>query len=209
MRKNNWLRILTWVAEGIILIDILLILVIPTEFQYDNFLWMVIYSIGIIISMAAAVTWLMVFFRAFFGTWRGWLLTILVMVISNGFASGVLTSHNANLDLLIMMIFIIGIWAIGVASAILLFYKDVSLRLVAWLSVVIIWTIVFSWKIQGNLIELEIQSINHPNEVNPLWWANPILCISGWMIPLAIASFIIHTGRIVYAELKMLNYSLE
>jgi hypothetical protein len=98
------------------------------------------------------------------------------------------------------MLFITSVWSVGVATAILLWYRDIGLGLIAWGLAIIIWVVLLTWRFQGNSIELVLSSLNHPNEPSPLWWFNPFMCIFGWIIPLGIISFLGHTCRLIIRE---------
>jgi hypothetical protein len=194
-----WMTRLAW---GLLLLDLLLILIVPADASFDNLLLLIAYTLWLILSLIAIATWLIIRYRHFFRGWLGWSTPIIALVLSDMVFQGKLTVSDPNLSLFLTLLFVVSIWSVGVATAILLYYHDVGLGLMAGASAMTIWILLFAWRFQGNLIELVFLNLVHPDEPSPLWWFNPIMCIVGWIFPLGGISFLVHTGRLIMRELR-------
>jgi len=193
---------LTRVAWCVLALDTILILLVPTDVNPGNLLLLVVYALFLISSLVIGSSWLLIHYRTFFGTWLGWAVPILVFVLSGMVYGGVLPVRHPNLSLFFMLLFIVSGWCIGVSTAILLLCRDVGLRLIGLGSVIMIWALALGWRSQGSLIQLYLSSLTSSNEPSPLWWLNTLMCIIGWIIPLGIISFLAHTLRLIWRELR-------
>jgi hypothetical protein len=193
---NLWPTSLSW---GLLILDLLLILIVG-NMKFDNPLLLLGLAAWLIITPIAACTWLMIRYRAFFRTWPGWTTPIILLIFSSSVVQGALPIGLGNISLIFSILSIVSLYAVGLATAILLWYRDVGLKLVAWWTVIVIWTLTLAWRYQGNLIELAFYKLIHPNEPDPIWWFGPFMCILWWIIPLGIISFLGHTLRIIIRE---------
>jgi len=187
-------------AWGLLLFDLLLILVVPADINFGSLLLLVAYAAWLILSLLAASTWLMIRYRMFFRIWSGWAIPIIMLFLSSMVFYGVLPVRHPNLSHLFSLLLIVSGWSVGVATAILLWYRNVGLDLMGWGLVILIWVLLFSWRCQGNLIELWLSSLNQPVESSPLWWFNPLLCSFSCIAPLGIIGFLGHTVRLIVQE---------
>ena len=127
---------------------------------------------------------------------------IAALVLSNTVFQGVLPIRHPNLSFFFTLLFTVSAWSVGIATAILLYYRDVGPGLAAWGTVILVWVLLFAWRFQGNLIELSFLSVIHPDQLTPIWWFSPLLCVFGWIIPLSILGFLGHTLRLLLHEWK-------
>ncbi|MBU0512033.1 MAG: hypothetical protein KJ638_10100 [Chloroflexi bacterium] len=194
-----WLTRLSW---GLLVLDLVSIFLVPADTDFGSLALMLVYAGWLILTLVGATTWLMVAYRGFFQTWHGWTLPVSVLVLNNLVSAGVFPISNPNLAFFFTLLNIVSAWAVGVATVILLWYRDAGLRLVALVFVIFVWTTFLAWHFQGNLIEILFLSVNRPNEPSPLWWLNPLFCIFWWVIPLGLISFVGHTLRILAEEAK-------
>jgi hypothetical protein len=202
VRRSGFTIWLTRLAWGLLAFDVLLIFLMPADTSFDSLLLLIAYAAWLISTLIFAPTWLIFRYRAFFRTWLGWATPLVSLVCSSIVVQGVLRINHPNLSLLFSLLFVVSVWSFGVATAVLLWYRDVGLGLIAWGSLVMIWIVLFAWRIQGNLIELVLSSLSHPDQPSPLWWFNPLICIWGWIIPLGAISFLAHTLRLILREFQ-------
>lgn len=201
MRKLRYTFWLTRVAWGITLVDLLLIFFMPADLKFDNIKLFIIYSAWIILSPILASTWLIIRYRSFFRTWPGWITPIITFIFSTMVFQDIISVHQPNFNFFFTMLSIISSWAIGVATIVLLWYRDVGLGLVGWGAVIIVWVMVFAWRLQGNLMDIFILALEHPNDKPwPLWWLNPLICLIECIVPLGIIGFLGHTVRLIIRE---------
>lgn len=202
MRKSGctlWLNRFAW---GIVLVDLMLILLVPAELSFGNMALLIAYAIWLILSPIVASTWLVVHYRSFFRKWLGWILSIIVLLFSNLVFQDIIPIQQPNIDLFFTLLFSVSCWIFGIATIVLLWYRDIGLGLIAWGSVIMVWILLFAWRFQGDLIELSIYNLAHLDEPAPLGWAYPFICIFGWIVPLGIFSFLGHTVCLIVHELK-------
>ena len=192
-----WVKQLSW---ALILLDLILIFLVPTEINSNNFAFMLTYGIWLFITLFLATTSLMIIYRSHFQYWVGWIISIIILVFSNFFSSGHIQVNNSRLSFFSIMITIFSMWGVGVATIIFLWYRDYGLRLVASALVIITWIGFLVWNVQGNVFDLLITSVNQPEISSPLWWLYPLFCVLWWIIPIGISSFVVHTFRILASE---------
>lgn len=192
-----WLTRLAW---GLLFFDLLLILVVPDDTSFGNLLLLIAYMIWLVLTLLVASTWLTIHYRAFFRTWVGWAIPLVLLAFSSLVVQGVLSI--SHLGFFFSMLFVVSFWCIGIATGILLWYRDVGLGLIAGGTILVVWVLLFVWRFQGNLIELFILSLNHPNESSPFWWFGLLACVFDCIAPLSILSFLVHTIRLIVRELQ-------
>lgn len=200
MKRTGLILWLTRLALGLLTFDLLLIFVVPVDTNFDSLLLLVAYTAWLIFTLVIASMWLMIRYRAFFRTWLGWVVPLILLILSSLVVQGVLPIRHPNFSLFFSMLFVVSVCSLGVATAILLWYRDVGLGLIAWGLVILVWVLLLGWRFQGNLIELSFFNLIHPDEPPPLWWFNPLMCILGWIIPLGVISFLGHTLRLIVCE---------
>ena len=201
MNRSNlslWLTKLSW---AVLIFDLLLVFVVPADVNFPNLLLLLIYTAWLILSLMTVSTWLIIRHHLFFRNWIGWMLPVIGLIAGNAFAFG-FQIKNANLSFFFSLLTIISGWSVGIATIVLLWHKDKSLTLIGWGSAIIIWILLLSWRLQGNLFELWVYSLNNLERASPLWWFNPIMCIFGWIIPLSLIGFSVHTIRLIALELS-------
>lgn len=192
-----WLARLAW---GVIVFDLILIFILPETFGPDAVVILVAISLWLVLSLWLATTGLMVYYRRIFYTWAGWALPVTGLIASNTLMAAGWPEANSRLSLLVTLTFATCTWGVGVATALLLWRRDAGLGMLGWMLAAFTWVAFFAWRIHGNLIEISFLSINNPNATWPLWWINPLFCLLGWSVPLGIASFCIHTVKIIARE---------
>jgi hypothetical protein len=193
----SWLTRAIW---GLLILDLLLILVVPAEMSFNSLLLLVAYAVWLILSLIAISTWLIVRYRTLFRTWPGWAVPVVVLLLSSLVFYGVLPVRHPNISLLFSLLLIVSGWSVGVATAVLLWYRDVGLGLIGWGAVIVIWALLFGWRAQGNLIDLWFSSLSQPAESSPVWWPGPLLCSFGCVLPLGVVGFLGHTVRLIVQE---------
>ena len=201
MTKRTGLTVwLTRLAWGLLILDLLLIFVVPADMAFDSLVLLVAYALWLILSLIAASTWLIIRYRAFFRTWQGWVVPLIMLFLSSMVFYGVLPVRHPNVSLLFSLLFVVSGWSVGIATAILVWYHDVGLSLIGWGLVTLIWGLVFGWRFQGNLAEMWLSDLSRLSEPSPLWWLNTLLCSFGCIAPLGIAGFLGHTIRLIVQE---------
>jgi hypothetical protein len=201
MRNPGCTRWLTRLAWALVFIDLLCIFLLPADQSFDNIALLFVCTVWIIFSPILASTWLIIRYRSFFRTWPGWITPIVTLIFSMMVSQGVISIHQPNLDFFFTVLSVVSGWAIGIATIILLWYRDVGLGLIGWAAVLIVWIMMFAWRFQGNLMEGLILAIERPNDKpHPLWWFGPLTCVIQCIVPLGIIGFLEHTVRLIVRE---------
>lgn len=193
---------LTRLAWGVLAFNILLILLIPGD-AFRSILLALGYAGWLLLSSVLVFTWLPFYYRAFFRRWSGWIISVVFVVIALFFTLNNTLSLPPQLSLFFSILVIPGLWLMLLATAILLWHRDAGLALLGWGSIIYIWSVFLAWRYQGNLLELWLQSLNHPDAPSPLWWLNTLFCLSSCIFPVAIVSLLGHTFRLVGRELRV------
>jgi hypothetical protein len=197
MKKNATffiLRAIPWLALIVGIGLIVCLSVIP--YDADNLMLLLsVYACGILPMLGVAITWLMLIHRKFFSRWLGWSTPTALFLISS------IPVQPSTLSLLLNTLTFLSIWAIGVATFILLWYRDLGLKLFGWTLALSVWAFALAWRFQGNLIELWLQSLNNPTGWSPLWWLNPLGWMVWWVVPISLLSIVGHTVRFLWQEL--------
>lgn len=202
VKTSDFTLWLTRAAWGLLLVDLIIIFAVPADMSFDSLSSLIAYALGLVLSSIGASTWLVIRYRTFFRTWIGWAATISSLIISSMITQSNPLIANPQLSLFFSMLFIVSGWCTGVATAVMLWYRDIGLGLVAWTTIVAVWIFVLAWSFQGNLIELSLFSLSHPDEPSRLWWLNSLMCIIGWLIPLGLIGFVSHTLRLIIRECR-------
>jgi hypothetical protein len=191
----------TRVAWGVLIFDALLVFTIGS-IRVPNLLVGVVVVGWMLLSPLAASTWLVIHYRAFFKTWRGWAAPLLLLAFSSWGASSGLSNRYATLSFLFIMLTIVSGWTVAITTALFLWYRDVGLRLIGWSSVIVIWTMVFASRSYGNLIELvfSYSYLTPSSQPRPLWWLYLPPLFLFWILPWGIVSFVRHTILLIRRE---------
>ena len=192
---------LTWLAWGLLGLNLILILLVPAEATFHP-LWLISLVAWLVLTSFAAAAALMIRHRSFFSTWAGWTSMLVLMVLSGLLSQNLFPAGHPNLQLLVTILSLVSILTFGVATVCLLWYRDAGLGLLAGGLVAVPWALLFGWHSQGNLIDLFILAVNRSNEPPPLWWLNSLLCILCWVVPLGTLGFLGHTLRLVINEFR-------
>jgi hypothetical protein len=175
MKKAGVVLWLTRVALVVLGINCILIFAIPADMTFDNALFLILYSVWLVCSILIASTWLMLRYRRFFTKWYGWGIVTGALFAGHLVNSGALQVKHPNLSFFFTMLTLFSIWWVGVATAIMLWYRDASLWLFGLLSILLTWSLFFSWRFRGNLMELYIASVGSPKQSSPFWIFNSLL----------------------------------
>lgn len=194
----KWLVRLSW---SWLAFDLVLVFAAPVQYQAGEIALLLLISAWLFLSLLGAVTCLMVVYRSSFQSWLSWAVLVMVLLIASllsGLGSGIAGPH---ISLLLTLLHLMSIVAVGVGTAIFLYYRDASLSMLAWFSMISIWLMVFAWKGYGNLIEIMLLSAGQPAAGAPVAWLGSLWCLAFWIIPIGIISFLGHTIRLVLREL--------
>ena len=198
---NSWLTRLAW---GLLGFNLLVIFLVPADIHFDGVL-LFSYTGWLTLSLVAASTWLVIRYRTFFRTWSGWAISAASLILCSVIIQGVLPIHHPNFFLFFSLFLIVSGWSVGVATAILLWYYDIDtgLKLIGWVAIIFIWSLVlFSRFFPGNIVEFLMLDFTYVEKPSPLWWLQPIICVTGWVVPLGILGFLGHAVRLIIREFE-------
>lgn len=195
-KVNLWMTCIAW---ALIVLDMFLVLAIGDVNCANVLLFLIV--MWLIPTLIGASTWLIIHYRAFFKTWLGWIIPFISL-----FLSGLAVQASPGIDLgcfasLAVFVFLTSFWGIIPITIIYQRHNDVGLKLIAWGSIIVVWSFVFAWRLQGNLIEALLRNLSPSAPSLQLWWLNPVICIIWWVIPVGIISFLYHTIRLIVHEL--------
>jgi len=154
-----------------------------------------VYLILLLIIMLCTSTYLIIINRKYFTNWISWSIPILLFYICNLINDSGIIIKQFNISLFIVLILFNSLIWIPVTSGIMLWYRDVGVKIIAWYSAIFIWSFVAAWKIHGNILEIWSSSSS-----GVLWWLNPIPFFGFMVIPLCIFSIIRFTYLIISEE---------
>ena len=196
---KSWLTRLAW---GLLAFNLILIFVVPTAITPENLLFVIVYLVWLMLTLVIATTCLIVRYQWIFRTWPGWTVFPAFLTLSSLVVQDILPVHHPNLAFAFSMLFITSAWGVGVATAVLLWHRDVGLGMIAWGLAILVWALLLSWRLQGSLIDMMVSKLIRPDEPSPLWWYNSSVCIFVWIIPLGIIGFLGHTIRLILQEFR-------
>lgn len=200
MKLSRSARIIDRVAIAAGLANFLLFLVIPVQLTNSNLIGVLVALFYILLSGILIFTWGIFRKRSFFATWVGWVMVFTVFFICSLPSQGVWQIENERVSLFFTLGYLVMGWTVGISAALLVFQRDIGVPVIAWISLIVIWVIFITWRIQGNLVEQAFFAITSQDIVSPLWWLYPFLCGLGWLLMFSIASFIFHTLKILHRE---------
>jgi len=192
----KWLHRMIWL---VLIADIILIL-IAHKLRFKEIEPAMRFVYWLLGSLAVVSTWLVIWYRAFFRTWTGWLSVLLIMFLSSLVTQEVIPVKTPPFQLFLLMLFLTCFWALGPVSGVVLWYKDKGLHFIALGSIVVVWIVTLSWSTQGNFFQLIFTLINQPAT---FWWLPSWLCLCIWIVPLGIVGFLGHTARLIVKEVLM------
>ena len=190
----RWTNRITWL---VLIID-LIVIAIAHKLRFRDVRQVLHLAYWLIGSLAAAATYSIMYYRVFFRRWIGWFTALSVMLFSDLVVQDIIPIKTPPLPFFFLMLFLTSFWAVGPASAVLLWQRDVGLKFFAIGSIVIVWTVTLAWQHQGNIFQLILQVIQQPKI---LWWMPPWLCLCIWIAPMGILGFLGHTIRLIIVEI--------
>ena len=162
----------------------------------------------LILTSLAASTGLIIHHRAFFCSWLGWPLPLLLLILSNSVVTGGFSIHSAPILLFFTLLAIVSGWAVVLTTVSLLWYRDVGLRFIAWGAVIMVWGMALAWRVHGNLMAHAFH-LTQPNPPPSLWWRIPLLFFLFLLIPFGMMSFLGHTIRLVIREKRTFSLAIR
>jgi hypothetical protein len=154
------------------------------------------YLCGSLPMLFIAITWLMLAHRQIFMSGWGLIIPSIFLVLSSFFV------NQPALVGFVMAGEILSLWAIGLATTILLWRRDIGLKLLGWVSAIYIWELAIVTTAQPNFVEFLNQGLNNPAFESPLWELHLNLwCAANCIIPLSLLGVAGHTVRLLWREL--------
>ena len=200
MDKKFISTLLTWIAWGTIIVDLLLILFVLPDLQSEDIVLLIFLLFLIVLTPILALTWLMIVYRKIFQSWWAWVASVALIFLSIAEVTNIISIPHPGIALLLSIYSIIGLWVLGVVTVLLLSAHDAGLSLIAWISVIGIWALALGWRYQGNFLELIVVASNNPDLPTPLWWYYALTSVIMCVIPIAVLGFIFQTLAIFYRE---------
>jgi len=164
---------------------------------------LVFVSLFIILTLCfiASSLYLMFVYRAYLINWTTFIVSILLLYINLVGIDFIQYVHGIIARLLIMFFGLIFLGTIFVIGN-FLWYRDKSIPLISWSSIIYLWLTCVAWKIDGNLIHHWLTN------TGKLWWFSPLTFITLWIFFFGLISFIKHSFHIISNESKMLPNTL-
>lgn len=105
----------------------------------------------------------------------------------------------AAVGLIAVMYFLLSIPLLFVVNILYACQCHSALGLIALGSLGLVWSIVLGWRIQGNIIEIFLDSLNQIT--NPLLWLNSVMGLAGAMVMAGLIAFFIEGFRVCIQEI--------
>lgn len=192
----------------LVIIADLFLLFFACEVRSENQMVLLAWAAGLILSLLAASTWLIIAYRRIFHNWYCWMIPLLLFIVSSYVTQGAIPVSYPPLSFFFTLLGVVSLWAVGFTTAIFLWYNDAGVKILAWTSVMTIWLTAFAWRVHGNLIELSLSMLSRPDAISPLWWIYPFFPLMMWLIPLTLLSIFGHTIRFIRQETQSSIFSL-
>ena len=192
----KWLTRFAW----LVLAADLVFLFFACEIRSENQMVLLAWAAGLVLSLLAASTWLIIAYHRIFHNWYYWIMPPLLFILSSYATQGAIRISYQPLSFFFTLLGVVSLWGVGVTTAIFLWHNDAGLKILAWTSVSTVWLVALAWRIHGNLIELSFTMLSRPDEISPLWWIYPLFPLMFWLIPLTLFSIIGHTVRLIHRE---------
>ena len=182
-------RLAHWLLWGILALDIALIFLIGDKSL--NTIWVL--AIWLFLSLGIVTTLLPILHRQHLAKTKVWLVLLSLFLLGGLVVFGPLTITHSGFSALGAMLFIFDGWAMLVGLLIVLYEHDIGIKLIAWLTITVIWASVLLWRLQGNLVEAMFHSLQTGEPVAAISWLNVLLTTAFCLVPLALISFAWHT----------------
>jgi len=185
----------TWLAWSVLLLNVFLLFVVPVnvEGSFFGYMWL---------SLLVVVSWLAYVYRPFLQTWAGWFLALVPIVLVVFGMTANWLPLSPRLSLFLSTLLFPSLWLMVLATSFLLWRHDMGLAFIGCISLLNIWSVFLFWRYEGNLFSILLNRLNNLTAYNPLWWLNTLFCLSACIIPIAIASFLIHTICLLRREFQ-------
>lgn len=184
---------LTW--GGLVAAHLTVLLLIDKSIEDYTVLVIALFAILVSIFCAAA---LVVYYRCFFGQWRGVIALFVALVLTRWLATRDL---SPSLGLIVSTVAIDIMLVLGVSLTLVLYRRDDGLPLIGWVLAGFVWMLVIANRVQGDLVKALLNSINDPSDYS-LWWLDSLWCFLWWSVPLGALSFLWHTLRFIVKEVR-------
>ncbi len=196
---TTWITRIAWI---LLIVDMGLMFPASNMRMTGNAVLPALTALWLLGSLFLICSWLLIFYRKFFQQWRGWGSVVLVMIVSSYSTQGAIPVKYPPLELLCALLAILSVWAVALATGLLLWKHDGGVRLVGWASVSLIWLVMLGWRMQGNLIAVAFDSLGNTQDIPPLWWLYPFFPLFGIILLVSCVSFIGHTIRLISLEVR-------
>lgn len=192
---------LTWLIWGLILFNVVLVFAVPVD-AFTTLAQGLAYFSWLTLTSLLAVSWFAFAYRSYFQSWPGWVLSLVLVVLSLFFTIGTTLHLPAQLDFFFAILVLPTLWLLFLSTIVLSWRRDVGLLFLGWVPVIFIWAAFLSWRYQGNIIEMWLNDLNQPDAPSSLWWLNTLFCLSFCILPIAAFSFLGHTIRLLAREFR-------
>lgn len=194
-------RIVIYILWGIVLLDVIVALAIGAwEIPTSAVALALALVLWLLASLVIAGAGLALLYRRYVTRWFGWIFMVALMTLSWLNIQGVIRIPEPRLSLLLSLLFPFVVSGFFSAIGVILYRRDVGLRLIALITLVDIWGLFLAWRLSGNFIE-QIFTYLTTGGVTSIQLLNLLFCMSIMLLFLAALSFAWHTLKLLRREM--------
>lgn len=132
-----------------------------------------------------------------------WLLTGSTLVVASVGSQLRFEIGPLNTQAAASLLFISGGAAFITGMCIWLYSHDVSLAIIAWLSLITVWIPIVWWRVRGDFLVEIIATLSNSRTMSlPVFWLAVVFSASWCLVPLCLLSFAIYSFRLVRREVQ-------
>lgn len=131
--------------------------------------------------------------------WPVWLSLIGLFLVAT-FVQSSQPYPSLNVATMTSTLFLISVPALVIIASIKFFQKDIGLMFCGWLSLVATWALLIGWISSGNLLDPALESLEGIRVTPAPSWPGTLMSAVCCIMPLALMSFVWHTGVILRRE---------
>lgn len=188
---------------GLVALDIVLIFAMA-EWQITpaNLGLVIIALAWLLLSLLGATIALTIRYRRHFASWPLWLALLALWGIATLAVMRVINIPHIGLSFLGSMVFLYSGISLFIAFCMRMYLRDSGLSLIGWITVLCIWSSLFTWIAQGDLLDAFFLSMERPDQPSSVWGLSMLFSGACCLIPIALVSFAWHTLVLLRREQK-------
>jgi hypothetical protein len=197
MKTNNLRRTLNIFTGTYLLVFALSMLILgwlnPYLRETGLILFASLYCCGLVPLSFFCATWLIWMYRSQLAN------SVVLILINLAFAISMALYSSPIVGLLFASLLFLLIPLLGLVDFLYVYQKSAHLRFIGWGSVGFMWSVLFAWRVKGDLFEEWIYSMT--TNSNNLWWLYALMYGFALLVLAGIFGFMVDAFRVLRKEL--------